>query len=823
MKTKEIFLITVLIFGANSQFLRFLHAPKDSYDYSSYSSTSTNENLTGKTLSSTKADQSVVYITESGITITDSNLNKESGDSSKIHNSEFYGVNAAVLVNGGELTMTGGTITTAAKGANAVVATKKGNVTITDTEITSTGTRSARGLHSTHGGKIEATNVKISTTGGSSATLATDRGEGIVTCTECTLSTAGKGSPLIYSTWDITVSKTEGTATGAQAVVVEGKNVVTVKESSNLKCNGIPNRKKVDQCGVMLYQSMSGDAKNGTATFNCDKSTIEILSNSSVYSTAPMFFITNTQAEINLEECTFKYGSEIFLKAEGTSEWGKKGANGGIVTLTLTNQDIEGDFVVDANSGLIINLIGASITGKINAANTAAKIEINLDKDSTIELTGDSFYSTLVNEKEDGSNLVNGTYKWTSFTEKEIKTSSGKGKDNGPNRPPRGPPPANMTDGMPPFNSSRPPHDVPFNSSRHPHHDGLPPFNSSRPPHDGPFNSSRPPHNGMHPFNSSRPPHDGPFNSSRPPHDGKHPEMPRGQPPHDGIGPFNSSNPPHDGMPPFNSSRPPHDGPFNFSRPPHDGKQPDMPRGQPPHDGMAPFNSSRPPHDGMPPFNSSRPPHDGPFNSSRPPHEGMPPFNSSNPPFEGMPPQMPNGNQKGQPPNGAPNQGNNGMPNGQPPQGSNQGSNGIPNVQPPQGSNQGNNGMPNGQLPQGSNQGNNGMPNGQPPQGSNQGNNGMPNGQPPQGSPNGGNDGVMNGQTPDAPTGNNQNNQPPNDQAKESQNVGSNGNANANGLPNDDEEEELSYDELQQYIKNSSKKVNTFTNLTLLLILALIA
>jgi hypothetical protein len=229
MKTKAIFIISLLILGANSQFLRFLHAPKDSYDYSSYSSTSTNENITGKTLSSTKADQSVVYVTESGITITDSNLNKESGDSSKTHNSEFYGVNAAVLVNGGELTITGGKITTAAKGANAVVATKKGNVTITDTEINSTATGSARGLHSTHGGKIEATNVKISTTGKSCATLATDRGEGIVTCTECTLSTAGAGSPLIYSTGDITISKTEGTATGAQAVVVEGKNVVMLK------------------------------------------------------------------------------------------------------------------------------------------------------------------------------------------------------------------------------------------------------------------------------------------------------------------------------------------------------------------------------------------------------------------------------------------------------------------------------------------------------------------------------------------------------------------------------------------------------------------
>ena len=723
MKKNAIFYITLLIFGANSQFLRFLHSPKDSYDYSSYSSTSTNENLTGKTLSSTKADQSVVYITKSGIKITDSNLNKESGDSSKTSNSEFYGVNSAVLVNGGELTISGGTITTSAKGANAIVATKKGNVTITDTEITSTGSGSARGLHSTYGGKIEATNVKISTKGKSSATLATDRGEGIVTCSGCTLSTAGAGSPLIYSTGDITVSKTEGSATGAQAVVIEGKNVVTVKESSNLKCNGNPNRKNVDQCGIMIYQSMSGDAKTGTGKFNCDKSTIEIESSSSVYSSAPMFFVTNTQAEINLEECTFKYGSNTFLKAEGTSEWGKSGSNGGVITLTLINQDIEGDFVVDANSALTINLISSTITGKINEANTAAKIEINLDKDSSIILTGDSYYSNIVNEKLDGSNLDNGTYKWNYFTEKEIKTSSGKEKNNDQKRIPKGPPMFNQTEGMPPFNSSRPPHD------------GMPPFNSSRPPHDG-------------------------------------------------IPPFNSSKHPHDGIPPFNSSRPP-------------------------HDGMPPFNSSKHPHDGMPPFNSSKHPHDGmpPFNSSRPPHDGIPPFNSSNPPPEGMPPQMPNGGQKGKPP-----QGSNGMPNGQPPQGSNgmpngqppEGSNGMPNGQPPQGSN----GMPNGQPPEGSN----GMPNGQPPEGSN----GMPNGQPPNGDPNEGNNGMPNSQTPNV--SNNQS-----DQSNGSQNDGSNGNANANSLPNDDEDEDLTYDELQKYVKNSSTKLENFDNMTLLLILAIIA
>ena len=510
MKKTTIIFISFLILGTNSQFLRFLQSSKNSYDYSSYSYTSINENLSGKTLSSKTSDQSVVYITQSGISISNSNLNKESGDSSKTENSEFYGVNAAVLVNGGGLTMTGGTITTAAKGANAIVATNNGNVKITGTEITSTSSGSARGLHATFGGKIEANNVKISTKGGSCATLATDRGEGTVSCTECTLSTAGAGSPLIYSTGDITVSKTTGTATGAQAVVIEGKNTATVKEASNLKCNGLPNRKTVDQCGIMLYQSMSGDAASGTSVFNCDKSTIEIQSSSSVYSTAPMFFVTNTQSKINLEECTFKYGSNIFLKAEGTSEWGNSGSNGGVVTLTLTDQDIEGDFIVDGYSGLTLNLISSTIKGKINTANTAAKIAITLDSDSKITLTGNSYYTSLVNEKTDGSNLINGTYKWTVSEEKQIQSSSNNNNQGGsPNgQSPNGQPPSDMPNGQPP--NGQPPSDMP---------NGQPP--NGQPPSDMP--NGQPP-NGQSPSDmpNGQPP------NGQPPSD-----MPNGQPPSD--------------------------------------------------------------------------------------------------------------------------------------------------------------------------------------------------------------------------------------------------------------------------------------------------
>ena len=552
MNKTTILYFTLLLLGTNSQFLRFLQSSRNSYDYSSYSCTSINENLSGKTLSSTNSDQSVVYITQSGINIINSNLNKASGDSSNTENSEFYGVNAAVLVNGGGLTMTDGTITTAAKGANAICATNNGKVTISGTTITSTGSGSARGLHATYGGKIEANKVNISTKGGSCATLATDRGEGTVTCTECTLSTAGAGSPLIYSTGDITISKTTGTATGAQAVVIEGKNTATIKESSNLKCNAMPNRKTVDQCGVMLYQSMSGDAASGTSTFNCDKSTIEIQSSSSVYSSAPMFFITNTQAKINLEECTFKYGSGVFLKAEGTSEWGSSGSNGGVVTLTLTNQDIEGDIIVDSISSLTINLVGSSIKGKINEANTAAKLAINLDSDSKITLTGNSYYTSIANEKTDGTNLINGTYKWTYTEEKEVKSSTNQGNGNNNNnnqgQSPNGQPPSGSNQGMP---NGQPPSDMP---------NGQPPSGSNQG-----MPSGQPPNGSNSGMPNGQPSSD--IANGQPP-SGSNQGMPNGQPP-------SGSN---QGMP---NGQPPSDMPNGQ---PPSGSNQGMPNGQPPSD-----------------------------------------------------------------------------------------------------------------------------------------------------------------------------------------------------------------------------------------------
>ena len=250
----------------------------------------------------------------------------------------FYGTNSAVVVvgEGSSASINGATITSSVSGANAVVATNGGTAVVAKTTINTTRDNS-RGLHATYGGTINADSTTISTLGGSCAALATDRGAGTVVAANMKLSTAGAGSPLIYSTGAITVTNSTGTATGAQIAVVEGKNSINL-QGCEFAANGNGNRNNVDNAGVMIYQSMSGDASVGTGSFTATDSTLTVLSSSSVYNTTPFFFVTNTDATIDLTGSTISFASaQPFISAVGTSEWGKSGSNGGKVTVSLSD------------------------------------------------------------------------------------------------------------------------------------------------------------------------------------------------------------------------------------------------------------------------------------------------------------------------------------------------------------------------------------------------------------------------------------------------------------------------------------------------------
>ena len=371
------------------------------------------EETLSSSYTSSKVDESVILVQNGGnATITDATVMKESGDSSNIENSEFYGIKAGILVTKeSSATITNATITTNAKGSNGVVSTgENSKIYIKDSSITTTAQSSARGLHATYGGYIEADNVTVTTQGDSCATLATDRGEGTVKATNSTLETNGIGSPLLYSTGTLIADSCKGTANSSQIVVVEGKNSATVTDST-FYASGTGNRGDVDQSGVMIYQSMSGDAGEGVGTFTAKNSTLSLLESSSYYKSAPMFFVTNTDAIINLNNNVFNYGSSILLSVKGTDEWGNSGANGGDVTFNAESQTLKGNIEIDNISTLSLNLTSSSYTGTINADNTAKEITIKLDKQSTITLTGDSYITSLDNEDSTNSNINFNGYK----------------------------------------------------------------------------------------------------------------------------------------------------------------------------------------------------------------------------------------------------------------------------------------------------------------------------------------------------------------------------------------------------------------------------
>lgn len=371
-----------------------------------------------KTLSgsytSKKSDQSVVLVKNGGtLTLNNAVLNKLSGDSSNTENSEFYGINAGLLVTTkSTANITNAKITTSAKGSNAVFATgTNAKINISDSTITTTGSGSARGLDATYGGTINADNVTVSTSGNSCASLATDRGEGTVTAKNSTLSTKGTGSPVIYSTGKISISNTTGTATGSQMVVIEGKNSATVT-NSKLTASGQGNRNNVDNSGIMIYQSMSGDASTGIGTFTAKNSSLSVSKNSSYYKKSPMFFVTNTDAVINLTNTKLSYGSNTLLSVKGTSEWGQSGSNGGTVKLNASKQTLTGNISLDKLSTLTMKLSNSSTyTGTINAKNSAKKISLTLDSSSKIKLTGDSYVTSLNDADSSYSNIDFNGYK----------------------------------------------------------------------------------------------------------------------------------------------------------------------------------------------------------------------------------------------------------------------------------------------------------------------------------------------------------------------------------------------------------------------------
>lgn len=362
--------------------------------------------VSSTTYTSDGDDENALRVTGATATLNGVTVNKSGGASSNPGNGDFYGTNAALLAtDGATVTIQDATITSNAQGGNGVFSYGKGTtVNISDSTITTQKDNSG-GIQTTGGGTTNATNLTVETNGNSSAAIRSDRGGGTVNVEKGTYTSKGYNSPAVYSTADITVKNAALTAENSEALVVEGKNSITLENcdvsGSMSDSKGTSSSENVHN--VMIYQSMSGDAETGTANFSMTGGKL-------TSSNGDQFYVTNTDCNITLSGVTLvnKDKDGKLLRVTGNSAshgWGTAGKNGAQVTFTADAQTMEGDMEVDTISTLDLTLKNNStFTGTIQIVDNAdggTAVENNavvtIEKGSKWVLTGDCTITSLTN------------------------------------------------------------------------------------------------------------------------------------------------------------------------------------------------------------------------------------------------------------------------------------------------------------------------------------------------------------------------------------------------------------------------------------------
>ncbi len=376
----------------------------------------TDGEYSGKTYESTGDDENALRVDSAEVTLEGITVNKSAGATSNTEDGDFYGMNAALLAtDNATVTIKNSVINSSAQNGNGVFSYGSGTtVNISSSKITTTADNSG-GIQTTGGGTTNAEDLTVETSGNSSAAIRSDRGGGTVNVNKGTYTSNGYNSPAVYSTADITVKNATLTANNSEALVIEGKNSITLEDcdvSGNMSDNeGSSSDENVHN--VMIYQSMSGDADVGTSTFS-------MTGGSLTSNNGDMFYITNTHSIINLSGVTLdnKDSNAYLMNVCGNSAshgWGTAGSNGAQVEFTADGQTLSGNIVVDSISTLSVTLKGNSkFTGTINIVDNAQNgtavsdnAVVTVESGSTWNLTGNCTVTSVEN---------NGTINFNGYT-----------------------------------------------------------------------------------------------------------------------------------------------------------------------------------------------------------------------------------------------------------------------------------------------------------------------------------------------------------------------------------------------------------------------
>ncbi len=349
------------------------------------------QNLHGDIFQSSSNDENALLVSEKGRLILKNGTINKSGNALGETDDRSYGQNAALaVINGSRASITNTTITSSSSGANAVVsAGDQSSITATDLSITTIGENS-NGLNAAYDGQIDASNVVITTTGPYSAPVSVGNDGGSISIVGGKLSASHAVSPCLFSTGKLILENVTGNSLNNIASIEGGS--ITWKDSSFVS-NG--------DYGVLLYET--SDSSNAITRFTSENSRFSTTASDSI------FYATNTTASIHLMNTTIDSSCNILLNCSGNEneDWGVSGENGANVELNADTQTLTGNIVCDSISQVSINLQNnSSLTGAINTDNSGDLVSIDLDSDSTWNVTDTSYVHILQNSDDSCSNII---------------------------------------------------------------------------------------------------------------------------------------------------------------------------------------------------------------------------------------------------------------------------------------------------------------------------------------------------------------------------------------------------------------------------------
>ncbi|MDO4546057.1 MAG: hypothetical protein Q4C25_07860 [Bacillota bacterium] len=335
----------------------------------------------------------------------------ENVENSKTYVSGEAGKKCVLVKNRGDLILNSSNLTSSSEDSQAVLVTGYRSAILAENININTSGDGSQGFLAVASGEVTAQQVTLRTTGDGSPPLQAGKGS-VIDVSEGVLNSAGASSPGIFSAGKISLTDSSAIAEESEGSVIEPGGSFTLKTSRLTAAS---------ESGIVFR---SGDGSgSGSAAGKFTATGSSMVSGGA----AAMFRVEGMRGVVNLINTNLTTASGVLADVAVESGDDESGSSAGTdaadedgvvssdaaakLILSGCHQEFSGEIRCGRRGQVKLVLTEeSSFRGAIDRTNTAGYSKIFLSKDSTWEVTADSYVDAVVNKKKDCSNITSQGY-----------------------------------------------------------------------------------------------------------------------------------------------------------------------------------------------------------------------------------------------------------------------------------------------------------------------------------------------------------------------------------------------------------------------------